>query len=142
MKLDLEFSASADCEDISIAIYINNSLLFDATAKQATQSVTCELSEEPGDHVLTLVMSGKNHTHTTIDDTGKIISDVYVNIDKLEFEELDMKEIYCLGKPCYTHSFNSTQPEFLDEFYGIVGCNGTVKIEFSTPIHLWLLDHI
>jgi hypothetical protein len=142
MKLDLEFSASADCTDISIAIHINDSLLFDTTAKQATQSVTCELSEEPRDHVLTLVMSGKNHNHTTIDDTGEIISDVYVNIDKLEFEELDMKEIYCLGKPCYTHSFNSTQPEFLDEFYGIVGCNGTVRIEFSTPIHLWLLDHI
>jgi hypothetical protein len=142
MKLDLQLSATAECKDILIEVYLDSTLLLKTTATQTPQSVTCEIDETPGDHDVTLVMTGKNHSHTVVSDAGEIIDDIHFKIDKLEFEELDMTEVFCLGKSCYTHSFNSAQPAFLDEFYGIIGCNGTVKIEFSTPIHLWLLEYI
>jgi hypothetical protein len=29
-----------------------------------------------------------------------------------------------------------------DEFYGIIGCNGTVDIAFDTPISLWFIKHL
>ena len=142
MKLNLEFSASSDCADIRIEIYLNNKKIFESTAQQQLQQVLCNIDEDPADHELTLIMSGKNRNHTVVNHAGEITSDVYFTIDQLEFEELDMREVFCLGKECYTHSFNSDRPEFLDEFYGIIGCNGTVKINFSTPIYLWLLDYM
>jgi hypothetical protein len=142
MQLNLEFSASSDCTDILIEIYLNKNKIFESTAQQQSQQVLCEIDESPADHTLTLVMSGKNQSHTVVNDKGEITSDIYFTINRLEFEDLDMQEVFCLGKECYTHSFNSDQPEFLDEFYGIIGCNGTVNINFSTPIYLWLLDYL
>lgn len=141
MKINLEFSASADCDDILIEIYLDDNKIFESTAQQRSQQVLCEINETPANHALKLVMSGKNRTHTTINSVGEITRDIYFKIDQLEFEDLDMQEVFCLGKQCYTHNFNSNQPEFLDEFYGIIGCNGTVNIEFSTPIYLWLADY-
>jgi hypothetical protein len=142
MQLNLEFSASSDCTDIFIKIYLDNNIIFESTAQQQSQQVLCNIDESPADHELRLVMSGKNQNHTVVDNAGEIISDIYFKIDQLEFEDLDMQEVFCLGKECYTHSFNSDQPEFLDEFYGVMGCNGTVKINFTTPIYLWLADYL
>jgi len=142
MQLNLEFSASSDCSDIQLEIYLNNKKIFESTAQQQTQQVLCSIDEDPADHELTLIMSGKNQSHTVVNDNGEIISDIYFTINRLEFEDLDMREVFCLGKQCYWHNFNSDQPEFLDEFYGVMGCNGTVKINFTTPIYLWLADYL
>lgn len=140
MRLELEFSANTNCSDILFEVYLNDNKIFESTALEKAQIVTCDVDDTPADHSLKLVMSGKNRRHTQIDSAGEIVSDVYFQINRLEFEELDMHEIFCLGKPCYSHSFNSSNPEFVDEFYGQLGCNGTVSIDFSTPIYLWLLD--
>ena len=78
-----------------------------------------------------------------MDSNGQITSDIFFTINRLEFEELDMRKLFCLGQRSrHRHSFNSTQPEFDDEFYGDIGCNGTVFIPFSTPIYLWLSNNL
>jgi hypothetical protein len=143
MRLELDVSANVDCIDIMLDVYINSTIIFQTKAQQKIQTIVYEIDEDPADHELKLVMSGKNFTHTKVDSEGKITSDVFFTINRLEFEELDMKEVFCLGRRSrHRHSFNSTQPEFDDEFYGEIGCNGTVFMPFSTPIYLWLLDNI
>jgi hypothetical protein len=142
MKIQLELAATSDCTDISIAVYLNDILLNNSTASLTPQTIIYEVDDSPNNHTLSITMTGKTHTHTIVDNNGNIVEDTCFKINKLEFDELDMTEIFCQGKQCYTHSFNSTEPELLDEFYGIIGCNGTVKIQFSTPIYLWLLDYL
>jgi hypothetical protein len=143
MHLELDISANADCADIMLEVYINDTNIFQTTAQQKIQTVIYDISDEPGIQELKLVMNGKNSKHTKVDNEGKIISDIFFTIDRLEFEELDMKELFCLGRRSrYRHSFNSTQPAFDDEFYGDIGCNGTVFMPFSTPIYLWLFENL
>jgi hypothetical protein len=142
MKIELELAATSDCTDISIAVYFNDLLLSNSTASLTPQTIIYEIDDTPNNHALSIIMTGKNHTHTIVGQDEKIVEDTCFKINKLEFDELDMTEIFCQGKQCYTHSFNSDGPELLDEFYGIIGCNGTVKIEFSTPVYLWLLDYL
>lgn len=143
MHLELDISANVDCTDIMLEVYINDTNIFQTTAQQKIQTIAYDISDEPWTQELKLVMSGKNSKHTKVDNEGKIISDIFFTINRLEFEELDMKELFCLGRRSrHRHSFNSTQPEFDDEFYGEIGCNGTVFMPFSTPIYLWLLDNI
>jgi hypothetical protein len=138
MHLELDILANVDCTDIMLEVYINNTNIFKTTAQQKIQTIVYDIDEDPADHELKLVMSGKNSKHTVVDTNGQITSDVFFIINRLEFEELDMKEVFCQGYKGYTHSFNSAQPEFLDEFYGIIGCNGRIEFKFSTPIYLWL----
>jgi hypothetical protein len=142
MKLELDFSANKDCADIVLQVNCDGKKIAQSTATQAQQTVCLELPEDAQDHVLQLVMSGKNNTHTTVDSQGQPIEDVFFTIDRLEFEDLDMKEIFCQGLTCYTHSFNQPQPTILDEFYGFIGCNGTIDIKFRTPFYLWLDEHM
>jgi hypothetical protein len=142
MKLEIDFLANKDCADIVLEVYCDNKKISEYPAQAVKQTIGIELAENPADHVLSLVMRGKNRTHTRVDNLGQIIDDVYIVIDRLEFEELDMREIFCQGQLCYTHSFNQDQPAILDEFYGFIGCNGTVDIKFSTPIFLWLNEYL
>ena len=143
MHVELDFSANETCEDIILEVYLDQDKIFQSTAQKTTQTVVHNIVDVPGKHQLTLVMSGKNRTHTKLDNKGKILSDIFFKINRLEFEELDMREVFCLGQRSrHRHSFNSTQPEFDDEFYGQIGCNGTVFIPFDTPIYLWLSENL
>jgi hypothetical protein len=143
MHIELDISANTDCNDIVLTVYVDHHKIFQSTAQSQIQTITYDLDEDPEEHKLLLVMSGKNSTHTRLDDNDQIVSDIFFTINRLEFEQLDMKELFCQGRRSWhTHSFNSSQPEFDDEFYGDIGCNGTVVIPFSTPIYLWLSDNL
>lgn len=143
MHLELDILANVDCLDIMLEVYINDTSIFQTSAKKKIQTIIYDINEDPADHELKLVMSGKNFTHTIVDSKGGITSDVFFTIDRLEFEELDMKELFCLGQRSrHRHNFNSDQPEFDDEFYGNLGCNGTVFMPFSTPIFLWFYKNL
>jgi hypothetical protein len=143
MHIELDFSANENCKDIILEIYLDQDKIFHATAQTAIQTVIHDIVDVLANHELKLVMSGKNCNHTTLDGNGNILKDIFFKIDRLEFEEMDMQEVFCLGRRSrHRHSFNSTQPEFDDEFYGEIGCNGTVFIPFDTPIYLWLSDNL
>jgi hypothetical protein len=142
VHLELDISANADCTDIRLEVYINDTNIFQTTAQQKIQTIIYDIDESPADHELKLVMSGKTSEHTMINDNGQITSDIFFIVNRLEFEELDVKEMFCQGRRSWhKHSFNSTQSEFDDEFYGEIGCNGTVFMPFSTPIYLWLTNN-
>jgi hypothetical protein len=143
MHIELDFSANETCEDIVLEVYLDQDKIFQSTAQKAIQTVIHDIVDVPANHKLKLVMSGKNRKHTTVDSNGKILNDIFFKIDRLEFEELDMWDVFCLGRrSTHRHSFNSTQPEFDDEFYGYLGCNGTVIMPFDTPIYLWLSENL
>jgi hypothetical protein len=143
MYIELDISANTDCNDIILEVYVDHTKLFQSTARQEIQTINYNINENPADHELKLIMSGKTSKHTVVGPDGQITSDIFFIINRLEFEELDMKEIFCLGRRSrHRHSFNSTQLEFDDEFYGEIGCNGTVFMPFSTPIYLWLADNL
>ena len=143
MYIELDISANTYCNDIILEVYVDHTKLFQSTAQTQIQTITYNLAEDSADHELKLIMSGKNCTHTTLTSEGKILSDIFFIINRLEFEELNMKKIFCLGQRSrHRHSFNSTQPEVDDEFYGVLGCNGVVTMPFSTPIYLWLYENL
>ena len=76
-----------------------------------------------------------------MDDQGNIIKDATLQISTVTIDGIDVNQLF-LEKCVYTHDFNSTQPETKDSFYGTAGCNGTIVFEFTTPIYLWLLEHM
>ena len=106
------------------------------------QDITVELEDADDEsHVLTFVLSGKLPEHTQITEQGEIISDVTVRIQDIAFDDIEIDQIVSeLAE--YHHDFNGTQPSIVDRFYGEMGCNGTVRLQFTTPIYLWLLENM
>jgi hypothetical protein len=141
MRVELFISATNNASDVQVAIFADNMQLLDSSAKNQSQHVFFEVDDDvQSTHNITISMSGKQSKHTTIDELGNILTDVMIKVNSIIIDEIDCTDIFCSGLQCYRHDSNGTHAEFVDEFYGLLGCNGTVTFEFATPIHLWFLE--
>ena len=86
-------------------------------------------------------MFGKTPAHTVVDEQGNIVSDAMINISKISVDDIDITQVVH-ELSVYQHDFNGSQPVIEDKFYGDMGCNGTVRLNFTTPIYLWLLENM
>ncbi len=142
IKILLELVGTTECADIQAEIFLDNKILGRYSCSLNPYLLELSLTNDYATHVLRVKMSGKTYQHTVVADDGSIESDASISISRLEFEDIDMMPIFCQGATCYMHNYNdATRPVELDEFYGYIGCNGTVDIEFETPMYLWFNKH-
>ena len=93
------------------------------------------------DHVLAITMSGKLTQDTRIDEQGQIQEDKFLELSDIAIDDILLGHVF-VEKAEYHHDFNGTQNAVEDEFYGIMGCNGTVRLKFSSPVYTWLLENL
>ena len=141
--------ASCSCEidstdftaQIGLEIWLDNTQLFDTEHLDLPQKFTWEVDDSNADHELRFIMKNKIFDHTTVDSQGNIVKDARIIIKNLSFDGIMLGQI-AIDCAEYTHNFNDTQPKTTTKFYGEMGCNGTVNLKFTTPIYLWLLEHM
>jgi hypothetical protein len=121
--------------------WVDDQKLFDTDHVQSQQQVVIEIADDDSDHELKFILKNKTADHTQVDDAGNIVVDATLTITDLAFEEIKLGHMVT-EQAVYSHNFNETQKEIQDEFYGVMGCNGTVSLKFSTPIYLWLLENM
>lgn len=139
MKLLLGLRGTAECKDVCIEIFVNQKSIAQCTAQLDEFITEIVLPEDPAKHVVEICMSGKTKKHTEVDLQGNILSDVAFIVETLKIQDIDMKPIFCQGRPCYFHCGNNPNGvEIQDEMYDYIGWNGKVQIEFFTPIYLWM----
>jgi hypothetical protein len=139
------FSCSIGTTDSSanldLEIWFDQEQIFNSNHITETQTFQHSFDEEAAEHELRFIMKNKTGEHTKIDELGNITYDASLTISNIMFEEIDLGHVF-VEQAVYTHDFNGTQPETKDTFFGILGCNGTVSLKFTTPIYLWLLEHM
>ena len=140
MQVEISVLATAPAPDMQVAIFVDNTQLLASTCETESRRVFFDIDDQDfGNHNIRVIMSGKEPRHTTIDETGNILTDVMIKVESIRIDDIDCTDIFCSGLECYRHDANGTQAEFVDEFYGLLGCNGTATFEFTTPVHLWFL---
>lgn len=104
---------------------------------------SCEFADsvEETAHTIEFHMRGKTSEHTQVNDQGEIVSDYLIYIHDKQFEAIDVDYAFD-SHSVYTHDFNGSGSMIQDGFSGIMGCNGTVRFEFTTPIYLWMLENL
>ena len=138
----LGFKISAAAAVLDLAVCLDGKIQWQGCPGTDVQDITVEFDDADDEsHVLEFVLSGKTIEHTKITAQGEITSDVTVRIQDIAFDDIVIDQIVSeLAK--YHHDFNGTQTATVDRFYGEMGCNGTVRLEFTTPIYLWLLENM
>jgi hypothetical protein len=121
--------------------WIDNTIMFDTNSVQTPTEVLIPIPDDDAEHVLKLILKGKCADHTTVDSDGNILSDSRLTISDLAFDGIALGQIV-YDKAVYTHDFNGTGSITSESFFGTMGCNGTVSLNFSTPIYLWLLENM
>jgi len=138
----LGFKISATDALLDLAVVLDGQVQWQGRPGTDVQEISVEFDDaDDQTHVLEFVLSGKTQEHTLVNDAGDITSDVTVRVQDISFDDIAIGQIFSeLAE--YHHNFNGSQPAIVDRFYGEIGCNGTVRLEFTTPIYLWLLENM
>jgi hypothetical protein len=121
--------------------WVDDQKFFDTDHVQAQQQVVVEIADDSGEHELRFVLKNKTSNHTHLDSNGNIVADAGLIVSDLAFDEIQLGHMVT-EQAVYTHDFNGAGTIANDKFYGEMGCNGAVSLKFSTPVYLWLLEHM
>ena len=122
-------------------IWIDDQKLFDQDHVHKSHQISTDLSDSEGEHELRFVLKNKLSEHTQIDADNTIVSDARISVSGIEFDGIVLNQLVpALAE--YQHNFNGNGELSVHKFYGELGCNGTVTLKFTTPVYLWLLEHL
>ena len=121
--------------------WIDNHKFYDNDHVTGLEHIAVDINDADAEHKLRFVLKNKAVEHTQIDETGNIIADARLKITNMAFDEIQPGHLVT-EQATYEHDFNGTGKPTQDKFYGEMGCNGTVNLKFTTPIYLWLLEHM
>lgn len=138
-RVKITFDINHPGQDLCVAVRVDNIELWKATDPYKGP-VEIEINDTEGDHELKIAMSGKQPHHTVVDDQGIITQDAVVEIKNLAFDSTQINHIL-IEKSSYEHDYNGTGTTIKEKFFGTMGCNGVVRLSFTTPIYIWLLEH-
>jgi hypothetical protein len=141
ITITFELSPSNYQAELGFEAWVDDEKFVDIAHVQGPQLIKIDMSDTDGDHELQLILKNKTAAHTKIDDNGAIVSDATLTISGLAFDEIKLGHMVT-ELATYTHDFNGTKESVQDQFYGEMGCNGTVSLGFTTPVYLWLLEHM
>ena len=141
VRFGCEIASTDFSVPMGMEVWIDQQLIFDQDHIQHSHSVEHEISDDDGEHELRFVLKNKPWDHTKVDADGNIISDACVSVKCITFDGIDCDYLTTVLAE-YQHDFNGTGEPVTEKFYGELGCNGTVTLQFSTPVYLWLLENM
>jgi hypothetical protein len=121
--------------------WIDDHKFYDTDHVAGLEHISVDISDADAEHDLRFVLKNKTTEHTKIDEQGNIVADPRLKITGIAFDEIQLGHMVT-EQATYEHDFNGTGQLVKDKFYGEIGCNGTVSLKFSSPIYLWLLEHM
>ena len=122
-------------------VLLNNDVVFTTEHVAEPTPVTIDISDDEGQHELKFVLKNKTQDHTQVDEQGNILSDAVLSIGNMSFDDIKLEHMF-VEQTVYYHDFNGSKELAENKFYGDMGCNGYVSLKFTTPIYLWLLEHM
>ena len=140
---NLSFVANCYGGSLRLTVRLNNQTIFDNDIQDDPVPFKhCFPDEQTEGHVLEIELSGKQPEDTEIDYRGVILKDKLLEISDFILDGVDLSKII-YQHAVYTHNHNNPTKENTQQpFYGIMGCNGTVRFEFSSPTYIWLLENM
>jgi hypothetical protein len=140
-KISFVISTSDPACPLGVEVWIDQHQIFNTEHLADTVNVSHDIAEDDAEHQLRVILKNKLPEHTTVDADGNITQDAVLNIGSFEFEEIDVGQVV-QEQAVYYHDFNGSAAEIQDQFFGSMGCNGTLSLKFSTPIYIWLLENM
>jgi hypothetical protein len=136
----LSFTVTAPNTEFSLMVKLDQTTVYQDTVS-GSADINCEISQNLATHELNITMSGKTSDHTQIDSNNTIVADETMQFTNFKMAGVDINQIV-YENAVYQHQYNSNGPTIQDKFYGIMGCNGTVTLTFSTPLYEWIVDRL
>ena len=140
-NITLEFDINTTNADAALGakVSLDGAVLYNNSHVTGSYHFSHEISDDDGDHELSIEMYGKLPQHTKILESGEIVEDSLLLINNIKIDGIDFDQL-AQNWVEYHHDFNGTQSPTVDKFFNTMGCNGQSILKFRTPIYLWLLE--
>lgn len=126
---------------LGVEVWMDQQQIFNCEHLIAAETVQFDVEDDDDKHELRIVLKNKLPQHTKIDAEGNIEQDAVITVSCFEFDGIDVNQVI-QEQAVYDHDFNGSAAPIQDQFYGNMGCNGTLSLKFSTPIYIWLLENM
>jgi hypothetical protein len=140
-KITFSVTNTNPAAKLGFETWLDDQLIVDINHVQTITEILIPVVDSEAEHVLKLVLKNKLSEHTVVNSSGDIESDSVLEICNLSFDEIALGQLVN-EKTLYTHDFNGTATKSQHQFFGVMGCNGTVELKFTTPIYIWLLENM
>ena len=141
ISISFDLSSSDYACDLGFEVFYNSTQILNIDHVTSDTPVEFTLDVEDGDHELRLIMKNKTVDHTTVDEDGEIVKDACLGISNFSIDNIELGHTFF--EQCnYHHDFNGTQEPIDDDFFGTMGCNGSVILKFRSPVYIWMLETI
>jgi len=142
VSITFELNTTDTNAQLGFEAWVDDEKFVDINHVQNPQSIKINISDSDDNHKLKFILKNKTEANTRINEQGTIQSDATLSISDLAFDEIKLGHMLT-EHAVYAHSLNTHfQTKMEEKFYGVMGCNGTVSLKFSTPIYLWLLENM
>ena len=126
---------------LALEIWLDQDRIYSNDHVQLTEIVDRDIEDDEQEHELRFVLKNKLPEHTQVDSTGAIVRDACLTVTNISFDGIELNHLF--GEHArYRHNFNGSGEWTDSQFFETLGCNGTVSFKFTTPIYLWLLEHM
>ena len=139
IKIAFDLTSTDYSAELDFTVMVDDQLLFDIAHVKEKTPVKLSIDVNEGDHELKFMMKNKKIEHTIIDHDNNIIKDACLNINNFSIDNIELKNLF-IENTKYYHSYNSDSEKIEHEFYGTMGCNGTIVLKFNAPIYIWFLE--
>jgi hypothetical protein len=140
-KITFEVLPTNPCARLGFQTWLDDQLIVDTDHVSDLIKVSVPVPDDDSAHALKIVLKNKNPEHTQLTATGEIEMDAVLEIRNLAFDDIALGHLVT-EHTVYTHNSNGTAELASHQFFGTMGCNGEVILKFTTPIYLWLLEHM
>jgi hypothetical protein len=121
-------------------------------APNETEYFEFEIELDEGNHCLDIRFTNKISGDTVLDEKGHFLSDLLLNIDSIEIDEIDLGTLkWTLSEyrpqyhPNYVNEYvksKGKEPEEIVKNCVNMGWNGTWTLPFQSPFYIWLLENL
>ena len=134
------FKARSTSPDLLLTVKVNDNTVYSAQLDEEFKEIEFFMREIDGAYTLDFILSGKSPVkHTTVDSTGNIVHDEYIEIKDLIMDTVPVGQIW-FDNTVYYHNYNGTGYDTESDFFGTMGCNGTARFKFECPFYMWYLE--
>ena len=139
IKIACTIGTTDELAPLGLEIWLDQTQILNINHVKDTVQFEHDIEQALDQHRLQFVMKNKTQAHTQIDSNNYIIKDACLKISDLTIDEFEIHNLNLSA--IYQHDFNGAGPITQSPFYQLMGCNGTLTLNFSVPVYDWLAKH-
>jgi hypothetical protein len=141
MKAWISLEASTNCPGLRLDLRFDGVFLKNMVLTEEVQRLHHEFDDFAAAHRLEIELSnklpplaGKHQADPPIEDAVAVIKNVSIS-------GIELGQIF-YGQSMYFHDYNGSSNPTVGQFYENMGCNGTVRFDFASPVYAWLIENL